>query len=52
MPCALTLESRPGYLQARVIASNSPQTVLASTQDLHDACIGRDLRAVPSEENL
>jgi hypothetical protein len=52
MPYSLSLESRPGFLHARVTGSNGQQTVLDYTQDIHQACIERNLRAVLIEENL
>jgi hypothetical protein len=52
MPYALSLESRGGYLHARVTGSGNQQTVLDYTQEIHNACIERDLRAVLIEENL
>jgi len=52
VPYALSLESRAGYLHARVTGSNSQQTVLDYTQEIHNACIERDLHAVLIEENL
>jgi hypothetical protein len=52
MPYALSLESGPGYLHARVTGNNSQQTVLDYTQEIHNACIERGLHAVLIEENL
>jgi len=52
MPYALSLESCPGYLHARVTGTNSPQTVLDYTQEIHQVCLQRNLHAVLIEENL
>jgi len=52
MPYALSLESCAGYLHARVTGTNSQQTVLDYTRDIHNACIERNLHAVLIEENL
>lgn len=48
----LTLEEKNGYLHARVAGTNSVETVRAYTQELHDACVKGQHRAVLIEENL
>ena len=48
----LELVSKPGYLHARVTGTNSPQTVIEYTHDIHKACVERGCRAVLIEENL
>jgi len=52
MPYTLNLESHPGYLHARVTGTNSQQTVLDYTQEIHRACLEQNVRAVLIEENL
>lgn len=52
MAYTLTLESRPGYLHARVSGTNDRQTVLDYTQEIHLACVQGNVRAVLIEENL
>jgi|SRR5271166_3749960 len=52
MPYSLSLQSRPGYLHAQVTGTNSGQTVLDYTAEIHQACVERNLRAVLIEENL
>jgi hypothetical protein len=52
MAYALTLQSRPGFLHARVTGTNSKETVRGYTQEIHDACVQRNARAVLIEENL